>query len=105
MKTTTSDEYRVSQRVVLRPGVKFRASAGPYYRLADGTHVSLAAAGPFTFHAYHRRGKYGWIEATDKHGCFAPLHVDGRRRRVTPSLVARPYTVRSVVRRREVSDA
>jgi len=101
VKTVTEQEYRVSERVVLRPGVKFRAGGGPYYRMPDGTRVSLAAAGPFTFHAYHRRGKAGWIEATDKHGCFAPLHVAGRRRRVTPSLVPRPYVVRSTVRRKK----
>jgi len=30
MQTHYSDEYRVSARVVLRPGDRFRVSAGPY---------------------------------------------------------------------------
>jgi hypothetical protein len=99
MRTVTEDEYRVSKRVVLRPGVKFRAGGGPYYRLSDGTKVSLAAAGPFTFVRCHRRGKYVLIEALDRDGCFAPLHVAGRRARITPALVPRPYVIRSTVRK------
>jgi len=101
MRTVTEDSYRVSQRIVLTPGVKFRAGGGPYYLLSDGTKAHLAAAGPFTFIRCHRRGKFVWIEATDKNGCFAPLHVAGRRRRVTASLVPRPYVIRSTVRRKK----
>jgi hypothetical protein len=100
MKTTRTDSYRVSERVVLTPGVVFRASGGPYYRLADGTRASLAARGPFTFVACVRRGKCVVIEALDKAGAFAPLHVEGRRRRVTPSLMPRPYVIKGTVRKK-----
>jgi len=101
MRTVTEDSYRVSERVVLRPGVKFRAGGGPYYRMPDGTQASLAARGPFTFIRCHKRGKFVWIEATDRDGQFAPLHVAGRRRRVTASIVPRPYVIRSTVRRKK----
>ncbi len=104
MRTVKEDSYRVSARVVLTPGVKFRAGGGPYYRLSDGTKTSLAAAGPFTFLACHRRGKFVWIEALDKNGCFAPLHVEGRRARITPAIVPRPYVIRSTIRKK-VRDA
>ena len=99
MKAHVMDEYRVSQRVLLTPGVKFKATAGPYYRLADGTRVSLAARGPFTFLRCVRRGKCVVIECLDKDRQFAPLHVEGRRKRITPALVARPYLIRGTVRR------
>lgn len=99
MRTHVTEEYRVSERVVLRPGVKFRAGGGPYYRLSNGERVSLAARGPFTFVRCHRRGRYVWIEATDRDGQFAPLHVAGRRRRVTSALIPRPYVIKGTVRR------
>lgn len=100
MKTTRTDSYRVSERVVLTPGVVFRASGGPYWKQADGTRASLAARGPFRFVACVKRGTCVVIEALDKDGAFAPLHVEGRRRRVSSSLVPRPYVIKGTVRKR-----
>jgi hypothetical protein len=100
VKTAITEEYRVSERVVLTPGMKFRAGGGPYYRLPDGTKVSLAARGPFTFLAHCKRGRRSWIDALDREGNYAPLHVEGRRRRITPALVPRPYVIRSTIRRK-----
>jgi hypothetical protein len=98
---TVKPEYRVSQRVTLVPGTRFRARGGPFIVLTSGVKASLAAKGPFTFKAHHQRGKYEWIEALDKTGQFAPLHIAGRRKRVTPALVPRPYKITSVVRKKK----
>jgi len=93
-------EYTVSERVVLRPGDKFRVKGGPFYRSAEGK-MPLAAGrgcGPFTFVrvSVHRSRKV--IEAFDKHGQFAPLHVEGRRRASVPGVVPRPYQITSKLR-------
>lgn len=45
---------RVSVRVVLAPGDQFRVAGGPYYRLADGTRVPMAARGTFVLVAVDR---------------------------------------------------
>jgi len=92
-KTTTSLEYQVSPRVRLEPGDVFHAKGGPLWRLADGTKVSIGAKGPFTFLSHCSRGSCEWIEATDKHGCTAVLHLTGRRKRIDPSVVTRPYVI------------
>ena len=91
--TTRLQEYRVSQRVNLVPGDKFKARGGPQWKCDDGTKVSLAAKGPFTFLAYCKRGSCEWIEAINKGGACVTLHIAGRRRRVSPQIVARPYTI------------
>lgn len=94
MKTTVrEDEYRVSERVVLRHGDVFLASGGPYWKSSDGQKISLRSKGPYRFSGFFRRGRIGWIEAFDKDGAFAVLHVEGKRKRIDGSLVARPYTV------------
>ena len=103
MKTERLDEWQVSQRVTLRRGDKFRVSGGPYWRMPDGTKFSLATRGVVTFVAAVRRGKCVWIEAVSKAG-FCVLHIEGRRRRVDPSLVARPYTIKSRLRSAEKGD-
>lgn len=95
METT----YRVSERVVLAPGDQFRVAAGPYYRLAGGTKVPLAARGTMTFIAAHRRGQRVTIEARDGAGTVM-LHVAGRRRSPVPGLVARPYRIVRKLRKR-----
>jgi len=97
MKIERLDEYRVSHRVTLRRGDKFRVGGGPYWRMADGTKHSLATRGVVTFVAAVRRGRCIWIEAIAKDG-FCVLHIEGRRRRVDPSLVPRPYTIKSRLR-------
>jgi hypothetical protein len=93
VKIVRQDEYRVSERVVLKPGDVFRASGGPYWRSKDGVDASLKAPGPYRFVQYAKRGAVGWIEAYDKNGNFAVLHVEGRRRKVDPAIVPRPYRV------------
>ena len=42
MTTTVEHEYRVSTRVVLRAGDRFRVSGGPYYRLSNGEKIAMA---------------------------------------------------------------
>ena len=92
-KTEIKLEYRVSPRVLLEPGDVFHAKGGPLWRLADGTRVSIGAKGPFRFHRHCLRWSCEWIEAADKQGCTAVLHLSGRRKRVDPSLIPRPYVV------------
>ena len=94
-KTVESPEYRVSQRSVLRPGDRFTASGGPYWRASDGRKIPLAARGPFRFISHCRRGKLEWINAYDRDGIYCPLHIAGRRRRISSPLVTRPYVVRA----------
>jgi hypothetical protein len=69
--------------------------------LASGVESSMAAKGPFTFRAHHKRGRYEWIEALDKTGQFAPLHIKGKRKAVTPALVTRPYRIVGGVRKKK----
>lgn len=93
MKTIFSDEYQVSPRVTLRPGDTFRISGGPYWRLRDGTKVSMAVRGLCRFIRAQRRGKLVLLEALSAEG-FTVLHVEGKRRRIDGALVPRPYKVR-----------
>ena len=87
-------EYQLSPRVTLRPGDRFRVSGGPYYRLATGERVPLAARGVYTLLAVEqgRRGRVQLLAYGP--GGFAVLHVAGRRRSRVPGLVCRPYRVR-----------
>lgn len=93
MKLVRTDSYRVSERVLLSRGDKFRATGGPYWKGSDGTKVSLRSRGPYTFHSHVKRGAVEWIECLDKDGSFAVLHIAGKRRRIDGSLVPRPYTI------------
>jgi hypothetical protein len=97
MKTQRLDEFQVSQRVTLRRGDKFRVSGGPYWRMPDGSKVPMAVRGVVTFLAAVRRGRLVWIEVMTKDG-FSVLHIEGRRRRVDPSLVCRPYRIKNRLR-------
>jgi len=92
IKIERHDEYRVSERVVLRPGDVFRASGGPYWK-SGKDEFSLRAPGPYRFVAFARRGAVGWIEAFDKNGNFSVLHIEGRRKKIDVAIVARPYRV------------
>jgi hypothetical protein len=92
-------EHRVSERSILRPGTRFRATGGPLYKLADGTEVPLGARGPFVFRALLKRGSCQLIEAADREGNTAILHIGGRRKRATPEIVTRPYRIKSVIRK------
>jgi hypothetical protein len=93
VKIIRTDSYRVSERVELRPGDVFRATGGPYWKGSDGTKHRLNATGPFRFISHVSRGVAQWIEATDKCGNYCVLHLAGRRRRIDPSIVTRPYRV------------
>lgn len=96
--TTTSDEYRVSPKVVLRPGDRFRITGGPYWRMTDGRKIPLAARGICTFVRATRVGQRVYIEARNKDGSVL-LHVEGRRRnKAAPEIVCRPYRIRSKIR-------
>ena len=99
MKTITSDSYRVSERVSLLYGDKFRATGGPYWLTSDGEKIALKSYGPYTFHRHCKRGSIEWIEALDKNGNFSVLHIAGRRAKVDASLVPRPYRVTGKKRR------
>lgn len=98
MKTEFSTEYRVSQRVVLRVGDKFRAKGGPYWKNSEGQKEKYGATGPFIFQRHCKRGSREWIEALDKTGQFAVLHIKGRRP-ASAGLVPRPYTIIGKTRR------
>lgn len=88
--------YQISPRVTLVPGDKFRVAGGPYYRLASGERVSMAARGTFTLVAVEQ-GRGGRVQLLAYGpGGWAVLHVAGRRRSRVPGLVARPYRVRRV---------
>jgi hypothetical protein len=98
MQTHYSDEHRVSARVVLRPGDRFRVSGGPYWRGSNGQRIGMAERGVMTFMRAQQRGAVVLIEARSTAGCCV-LHVAGRRRsRVDPALVCRPYRIRSRVK-------
>lgn len=105
MTTTVENEYRVSERVVLRPGDQFRVSGGPYYRLASGERVAMAARGVMTFRRALRTGRGGrrvLIEATAGEGTVI-LHVAGSRRSPVEGLVARPYKITRKLREKKKS--
>lgn len=93
MKTVREDSYRVSERVMLTRGDRFKATGGPYWKSKDGTKTPLKSYGPYVFQSHVTRGAVEWIECLDKDGCFAVLHIAGRRKRIDGSLVARPYTI------------
>lgn len=96
---TIETSYTVSPRVTLTPGDQFKVSAGPYYRLAGGEKVALAARGTMVFIAAHRRGQRVLLEARDGAGTVI-LHVAGRRRSPVPGLVARPYRITRKLRKK-----
>lgn len=99
MRTTTETSYQLSPRVTLVPGDRFRVSGGPYYRLAGGQRVPMAARGVMTFLAAHRRGQRVTIEARDSGGATVLLHTAGRRRSPVPGLVPRPYRIARIGKR------
>jgi hypothetical protein len=92
MPPTVETSYRISPRVVLQPGDKFKVTAGPYYRCSDGTKLPLAARGTFRLMEVIRRLSRVYLLAHGAEG-WAMLHVEGRRRSPVPGLVPRPYRV------------
>ena len=96
MKTTYTDEFHVSPRVTLRPGDQFRVTGGPYWRNRDGTKTPMAVRGVCRFIRAQQRGSLTLLEVLAADG-FAVLHVRGKRRRIDPSLVCRPYSIKGRV--------
>jgi len=98
MTTTKLDRFRLSQRVTLTKGMRFRATGGPLFRLTSGATVAMGARGPFVFLAHCKLGDCEYIEALDRDGSFVPLHIAGPRRQVSTEIVTRPYRIRSTIR-------
>jgi hypothetical protein len=88
--------YQLSPRVTLQPGDRFRVAGGPYYRLASGERVPMAARGTFVLLTVERTARGRVTLLAYGTGGYAVLHVAGRRRSRVPGLVARPYRVRRV---------
>jgi hypothetical protein len=93
MTPTIETGYRLSPRVTLQPGDTFRVTGGPYYRLADGRRVPMAARGTFRLVEVLRQRSRVYLLAYGREG-WALIHVEGRRRPAVRGLVARPYRVR-----------
>lgn len=94
MTPTVETEYRVSPRVVLRPGDHFKVSRGPYWRSAGGNRVPMAVRGTCVLVSVMRQRSNVFLLARNGDGTVV-LHVEGRRRnRMMPELVCRPYVVR-----------
>ena len=87
MKTTYSDTYKVSERIVLTPGDTFRISGGPYWRMSDGSKIPMAVRGVCRFVRAVHRGKLVLLEAFTQEG-YTVLHVEGGRKRIDRALVA-----------------
>jgi hypothetical protein len=99
MKVEILDEYRVSLRVLLRVGDRFRVSGGPYIRGGGGEKIAMAYRGVCTFIRAEKIGARVHIYATNKEGTVL-LHVAGRRRnKYLPDLVCRPYKVKGRVKK------
>jgi hypothetical protein len=93
--TAETSGYRLSPRVTLHPGDTFRVAGGPYYRLADGRRVPMAARGVFRLVEVVRQRSRVYLLAYGRDG-WALIHVEGRRRSAVAGLVARPYRLRRV---------
>jgi hypothetical protein len=98
MTPTIETSYRLSPRVTLQPGDTFRVAGGPYYRLADGRRVPMAARGTFRLVEVVRQRSRVYLLAYGRDG-WALIHVEGRRRSAVAGLVARPYRVRRAGRK------
>lgn len=94
-----TNEYRLSERSVLKPGTVFKARNGPLFRLADGSTISVAAKGPFVFQAADVDGERVYIHGFDRHGQHAVLHIAGEREPPSPEIIPRPYSIRNTIRK------
>jgi hypothetical protein len=99
MKKEIFEEFRVSPRVLLRVGDKFRVTGGPYIRGENGEKIAMAYRGVCTFQRAEKIGARVHIYATNKEGSVL-LHVAGRRRNeYLPDLVCRPYKIKGRIRK------
>jgi hypothetical protein len=104
-------DFRVSQRIVLKPGDRFRASGGPYYESKgpDGTIIrqKMRDSNPFVYLGWYTKNGRTYLEACSPEGftvlCLSPTH----RHPDLPSLVKAPFTnIRRVGKtRRERAEA
>ena len=90
--TVETSGYRISPRVVIQPGDRFKVAGGPYYRCGDGTKLPLAARGTFRLMEVIRHRSRVHLLAHGSEG-WTLLHVEGRRRSPVPGLVPRPYRI------------
>jgi hypothetical protein len=110
-QSSKGKDFRVSQRIMLKPGDRFRASGGPYYetKAADGTIVRqrMRDSNPYVFLGWHAKNGRTYLEAQSPDGfavlCLSPTH----RHPDLPSYVKAPFTnIRRVGKtRRERADA
>jgi hypothetical protein len=95
IKEKSGAEFRVSARIVLRPGDRFRASGGPYYeaREPDGTvtRSRMRDSGPFTFVGWYERDGRTFLKAYSPEG-FTVLNLGSEYRNPDlPAYVKAPY--------------
>lgn len=90
---TTHNELRVSARIVLRPGDKFRARGGPFYLGDDGKRHAMGDRGPYTFHSLQSHRGRRWIVAFSSHGTCVLMLNGPRRSELASCVTMRPYRV------------
>ncbi len=92
-----NDEYKVSDRVTLTPGVLFRATGGPFFKSKDGTKISLKSRGPYRFIRHEQKGRKQQIICFDGDNGFAVLPLNrfknGAHKFFGSSYVNQPYKV------------
>jgi hypothetical protein len=94
-KQKEGSEFRVSDRVTLTPGDRFRASGGPYYevRERDGTvtRSRMRDSGPFIFVGWFEQGGQTSLKAYSQEG-FTILCLGAEHRHPDlPDYVKAPY--------------
>lgn len=89
-------EHRVSPRVVLRHGDRFRLRGGPVFVDAEGQPHVLRMPGTFRFLRAYRKGQRVWIECIgERTGQWSTLFVSGRAYR-RHGLIHKPFKVNRV---------
>ena len=95
----TLDEYRLSPRVILRPGDIVRLSAGPYYLLPDGTKRRAGDRGLAVISEISKRDESVFLAGamiSPVHHCrMTHVHarITGQEKEKPCFLVDRPYKV------------
>lgn len=93
-----NNSLRIGPRSNLEVGRKFRATGGPRFKLSDGSEISIAARGPFTFRGAEVDGNRIYIHASDRGGSHCVLHIAGERR-APAGVIPVPYRIKSIKRR------
>lgn len=88
-------DFRVSDRVTLRPGDKFRTSGGPYYEINENdgtiTRSRMRDKSPFTFLGWFEKDGQTYLKAFSQEG-FTLLNLGAEHRHPDlPSYVKAPY--------------